>query len=181
VIKNILFLCVGNICRSPMAEGLLAHSAPHLSICSAGINALTGEPADPAAIVLMAARGIDISSHRAQPLAGWMLQDADLILTMDLLQERYIRSRYGIPAAKVRRLGLLGSKGGYDIPDPYRKGMPAFQHACSLITRGVEELSVQLAQSDHANGGIQAPSDPSPQEILPERELTALLSLTHQP
>jgi protein-tyrosine phosphatase len=61
MIDTILIVCEGNICRSPMAGGLLAHELPRARITSAGLGALVGRKADPIAIELMAERGIDIS------------------------------------------------------------------------------------------------------------------------
>lgn len=142
MIKNVLFLCVGNICRSPMAEGLFRLALPDLAVCSAGLDPLTGYPADPLSMRLMEERGIDISGHRAQPLAGWMVSEADLILTMDMAQAHYMTQRY--PAARGK-VGRLGAGGGYDIPDPYRQGLPAFRHSCELIARGVDDLVVRVA------------------------------------
>ena len=61
--NNILFICIGNICRSPIAEGLFKHAMPKKAVCSAGIGALVGEPADPLSIQLMWEHGIDIGAH----------------------------------------------------------------------------------------------------------------------
>ena len=78
--KNVLVICIGNICRSPMAEGLLQQAFPEKKIRSAGIGALIGYPADPYSVQIMEEQGIDIRSHRAQKLAGWMVSEADLIV-----------------------------------------------------------------------------------------------------
>src|SRR6266542_2985353 len=74
--ENVLIVCVGNICRSPMAEGLLrARFVGHrrARIESAGLAALEGRPADPIAVELLAERGIDISAHRARQLTPELL------------------------------------------------------------------------------------------------------------
>ena len=92
--NSILFICIGNICRSPMAEGLLKQARPDLAVLSAGINAAVGEPADPLSVALMQEHGIDISEHRARSVAGWMTNEADVILTMDVAQKRFIEIKY---------------------------------------------------------------------------------------
>ena len=143
--NSILFICIGNICRSPMAEGLLRHARPDKAILSAGISALDGEPADPLSIRLMQERGIDISAHRARRLAGWMVNDADVILTMDGRQKRFIEVEYPGSRGKVLRLCECHD---CDIPDPYHQGLAAFEHSCNLISQGVNELVVRLAQLD---------------------------------
>ena len=67
--KKILFVCTANICRSPMAQGLLEHALPQAQVRSAGLGALVGMPADAAAVRLMQERGIDISAHRATQIS----------------------------------------------------------------------------------------------------------------
>lgn len=143
--NNILFVCIGNICRSPMAEGFLKHALPDKAVLSAGINALDGAPADPLSVQLMRERGIDIGTHRARSLAAWMVSDADIILTMDGVQKRFIELNYPESKCKVFRL-CEASK--YDIPDPYRQGPVAFRHSYNLISQGVGELVVRLAHLD---------------------------------
>lgn len=148
MMRSILFICIGNICRSPMAEGLLKQSLPEKSVLSAGINALVGEPADPMSVQLMRERGIDISAHRATSLAAWMVSDADIILTMDGAQKRFIEIKYPESKSKIFRL-CENSK--CDIPDPYRQGLIAFRHSCNLISQGVDELVARLAHGGEDN------------------------------
>ena len=72
---NILVVCVGNICRSPMAEALLKQRFPNKNIDSAGVGALVGHPADPAALEIMTKQGIDITSHVAKQIdENWQEQ-----------------------------------------------------------------------------------------------------------
>lgn len=140
--NNILFVCIGNICRSPMAEGFLKHALPDKAVLSAGINALDGAPADPLSVQLMREHGIDISAHRARSLAAWMVSDSDVILTMDEWQKRFIGINYPDSICKVFR---LCEDGKCDVPDPYRQGLAAFRYACNLISLGVDELVFRLA------------------------------------
>lgn len=142
MINNVLFICVGNICRSPMAEGLFKQLLPEKLVFSAGINALIGEPADPFAVQLMRERGMDISAHRARYLATWMVCEADLILTMDQGQKYFVESKYPAIKSKVFRFGEFG---GYDIPDPYQRGMAAFRESFNLIIHGMDEMMAQIS------------------------------------
>jgi len=145
VIRNVLFVCVGNICRSPMAEGLFRQALPGREVCSAGIHAMTGSPADPTAVRLMREHGVDIGGHRAQQLARWMIGEMDLILTMDAEQKNFIERKF--PEARGR-IWRLGEYGNYDIPDPYRQGEAAFRHAYQLISQGMDELIERLSDID---------------------------------
>ena len=137
MIGNILVICIGNICRSPIAEGLLKRALPEKTVRSAGIGAMIGHPADPFAIQIMQEQGIDISAHRAQSLMTWMVSEADVILTMDLDQKRFIEQKYATSKGKVFRLGEFGQ---YDIPDPYQHNLAVFRQTYSLIAQGVDAL-----------------------------------------
>ena len=80
MIRNILTVCVGNICRSPMAEALLRTKLPDVAVASAGIAAPSGALADPLAQELMLERGIDISAHRAKRVITPSIAGSDLVL-----------------------------------------------------------------------------------------------------
>lgn len=134
MINTILVVCIGNICRSPMAEGLLKRALPEKIIWSAGIEALVGHSAAPFSVEIMQEHAIDLSAHRAQNIASWMVRQADLILTMDQFQKKHIESVYSLSKGKVFRLGKT------DIPDPYRENVEMFRRAFSLIDQGVHEL-----------------------------------------
>ncbi len=137
MINNILVICIGNICRSPMGEGLIQRAFPAKTVHSAGISAMIGHPADPFSVQIMQEQGVDISGHRARSLSTDMVSMADIILTMDLEQKRFIEQKFTTARGKVFRLGEFGQ---FDIPDPYRQEMPAFRHAYSLIAQGVDAL-----------------------------------------
>jgi len=141
--NNILVVCIGNICRSPMAEGMLKVELPNINIRSAGIGALVGKPADPTAIHLMAERGIDITGHRAQQINLTMVSQANLILVMDREQRRFIEKRYSNACGKIYQ---LGAKDNVEIPDPYRETIQRFQAAELMIETGVKFWASQIAQ-----------------------------------
>jgi protein-tyrosine phosphatase len=165
VINNVLFVCIGNICRSPMAEGLFRHALPGLQVCSAGVHAMVGAPADPIALGLMKEQGIDLGAHRAQSLSGWMVKEADLIVTMDQEQARMVANAH--PASKGKLI-RLGEAGRYDVPDPYGHGEAAFRHASGLIAWGIDELVGRIATLE-ASGVIPRhdtyPQIPAPRAL----------------
>lgn len=139
---NILLLCAGNLCRSPMAEGLMRQLLPAHELFSAGICAEAGAPADPIAVALMRQLEIDIGAHRARPLSRWMMCEADLVLTMDGRQRRFVCQRYPSAAGKVER---LGEPDDIDIPDPYQRGPEAFRQSLQLIRRAIARRMPELA------------------------------------
>jgi protein-tyrosine phosphatase len=132
--KTILVLCIGNICRSPMAAALLLHALPGMTVRSAGLDAVIGATADPTSTTLMAEAGLDISAHRGQQVNSALVSDANLVLVMDQQQKQEVLRRYPTSAGKVF---CLGEHGGVDIPDPYCQPRGSFEHALHLI-----ELSV---------------------------------------
>lgn len=138
MLDRVLTVCSGNICRSPMAEGLLrARLGPARRVASAGLQAVVGRPADPEAVALLRERGIDISSHVARQLTPELLAEFDLVLVMEDAQrvelERLARSARG----RVHRIGKFG---GFEVEDPHRRGRPAFERALALIERGVDDF-----------------------------------------
>ncbi len=139
--QHILTLCVGNICRSPIAEVLLAQQFPDKTIWSAGLDALAGNPAAPLSIEVAAAHGVDLSAHRAQQLVGWMCQRAELILVMEQGHKTQLEQQYPLVRGKVFRLGEIGK---FDIADPYRQPRDAFETAYDHIARGVADWAPRI-------------------------------------
>lgn len=137
--NNILIVCVGNICRSPMAEYLLRARLPQLSgkhISSAGIGALVGKPADETALALLEKQGLDASQHRARQVTPEMLAGADLVLAME---ERHLKRLHEIAPQIRGRAFLLGKwQNNQPVPDPYCQQRPAFEHAFQLIDQATE-------------------------------------------
>jgi protein-tyrosine phosphatase len=141
--KNILVVCLGNICRSPVAEALLKQALPDKHIRSAGLQAMVGHGADPVAAELAQAAGLDVSQHQAQQINEDLVQWADMILVMSQQQRQLLGSK--MPAALGKTL-LLGhwvrapgtrANNGLDIPDPYKKSRDVFEYVHKLMVDSV--------------------------------------------
>lgn len=140
MLERVLMVCVGNICRSPMAEGLARArlgGRPDARVESAGLGALVGEPADATAVELMRERGLDISSHRARQLTPRMMSEYDLVLVMEAKHVQAVEEMSPAMRGRVHRIGKFG---GFDVPDPYRRERAAFETALGLIERGVDDF-----------------------------------------
>ena len=147
---NILVVCTGNICRSPMAEGMLKKRLPErmagkVVISSAGTHALHGNMAQPQAIAVMRASGIDISGHRARQLTGALVRSSDLILVMERLHLRLVKVSAMLSPAKVRMITAYEAKGKpYDVPDPMGQPVTAYEDSAAIIHNCVKGVYAYL-------------------------------------
>ena len=142
MISNILVVCTGNICRSPIGEYLLKARLPNSKVLSAGTGAMIGWPADPLSVEVMMEKGIDINAHRAQQLTRPLLAGVDLVLTLDRGHSDWINSRYPEFRGKVHK--ILRWRENADVPDPHRLPRAAFDEAYTLIEGGVEDWVKRL-------------------------------------
>ena len=139
--NNILVVCVGNICRSPMAEALLKQRYPDKAVDSAGVGALVGHPADPAALEIMTERQLDITNHMAKQIDEKLAKKADIIFTMSDGQTKWIEERWPFCRGKTFKLGHWMSK---DIADPYKHEMSAFETAYQDIVESLEQWADKI-------------------------------------
>lgn len=154
--KRILVVCTGNICRSPMAAGLLRKlladkGVADVEIASAGTYALVGHPAEPLAQRVMEPLGVDISSHRASMLSPELIHWADCILVMTPEHRDVVEEIVPEAIEKVRLLGSYGPGSEPDRPilDPY--GGSTFHYRTSVVEI-VEGLSGFLAKEFDSTG-----------------------------
>jgi protein-tyrosine phosphatase len=139
--QNILIVCVGNICRSPMAEALFKQAYPEKSISSAGMEGLVGYPADRYAVECMNDVGIDISMHIARRLDVDMLIRANLVLAMTSQQVKMIEERWSFSKGKVFKICHWSDQ---NVADPYQKEKFEFIAAKKLIEEGVRDWMSHL-------------------------------------
>ena len=136
--KNILFVCIGNICRSPSAEVMMraALEGRGIHVSSAGLGALVDHGIDATAQELLVERGLDGSLHRARQVSSQILSAADLVLVME---RKHLKRISEVAPEASGKSFLLGKwEGDTEIPDPYRQQRPAFEHVYRLMAQGVE-------------------------------------------
>src|SRR3546814_20536419 len=101
--NRILLVCIGNICRSPVAEALLKQQFPDKTVSSAGLAALVGHPADNTAQEIANQDGLDLSAHRARQIKQTMFNAADPILVMESDTQRELAARYPLTRGQQHR------------------------------------------------------------------------------
>jgi protein-tyrosine phosphatase len=149
---RILFVCTGNICRSPTAEAVmrakLAAAGLDHTVDSAGIQGFhTGEPPHAPAIRAAAARGYDLLPLRARRLERSDFRRFDLLLAMDRTHLERMRR---LAVAGPGRIGLFLDHAPWleerEVPDPYYGGSTEFEHVLDLIEAGCEGLIAMLRE-----------------------------------
>jgi protein-tyrosine-phosphatase len=149
--KTILFVCTGNICRSPMAMGFLQEKLRkerlegEYRVNSAGVWGLENQPPSLHAREMMAQRGIDISDHRSHDLTSGDVEGADLILTMERGQAEAISLEFPQHAHKVHLLSEMAGR-HYDIRDPYGGLLVEYRQCAAEIERLVEEGYLRIME-----------------------------------
>lgn len=134
--KQILFVCTGNTCRSPMAEGIFNELARRWRIGgiqagSAGLAAFPGDDPAENAVRVMAEWGIDISAHRSRALTPALLEETDAVVCMTPAHRTALA-----PYFPAEGLYLLS----HGVRDPYGGDMEAYRRCADQIFDGMQEL-----------------------------------------
>lgn len=142
MINNILMVCTGNVCRSPMAEyylkDRLKNTQGSLKISSAGIHALADHHATLGAQNALKKHNIDCLQHRGRQITEEIIKQSDLILAAEKLHKYNIIGDYPFARGKIH---LMHDEMGIEIPDPYQRSDQYFDKAMTLIIEGLNEWS----------------------------------------
>lgn len=153
---KLLFVCTGNICRSPTAEGVFRHKAHALGLAdrfhaqSAGVASYhVGEPPDPRSVAAAAARGYDLRDIRARRVRPADFDDFDLILAMDSGHHRALKTM--APRDQGDKISLFLSHAASvrqrDVPDPYYGAGNHFEEVLDLIEAGADGLLDEMCRT----------------------------------
>lgn len=149
---SVLFLCMGNICRSPMAEGIFsdiaskANLADNFYLDSAGTGAWhEGDLPDPRAIKTLIGYDIDISNQRSRPINSVDFDRFDLILAMDRRNLRDLSARFSPDQLNNTHLFMQYSlQQNVDVPDPYMGSEDGFENVYRMLLEGCTSLLAKL-------------------------------------
>lgn len=156
--SSVLFVCLGNICRSPLAEGLFlshvhrAHGEGVVTADSAGTSGWhEGEPPDPGSVAVARRYGIDIQGQRSRPVRPVEDTRFDWVVAMDRRNLAWLRENLDLPEDRVvlmRRFDLEDVDP--DVPDPYGQGPEGFELVYRILDRSMPGLIDAVLASRNA-------------------------------
>jgi glycine hydroxymethyltransferase len=158
-VKNVLFVCTGNICRSPIAEGLfrrLTGNRKDIEVASAGVHAVRGQPPSVYAVEVCAEEGANISDLRSQPLTGGLVDQATHIFAMTGAHVETIQTLFPQSAEKtflLREFEEPGTTVWRDVPDPIGLGRDVYGDCARIIKNALPSVLAFVEQGELVRPG----------------------------
>jgi protein-tyrosine phosphatase len=142
-VRRVVFVCQGNICRSPFGEAVARRMG--LSTASFGLATSTGMPAFGRAIETAQAQGIDLTLHRVTAIEDFVFQSGDLLVVMEVRQARRLLKSRELPrGVQITLLGLWSEPLRPHLHDPFEHGSAYFEFCFRVIESGVKELARRI-------------------------------------
>jgi protein-tyrosine phosphatase len=164
-VQSVLFVCTGNICRSPLAEAyfrsLVEKEGRPMTVRSAGLETTPGKPADARAKAVALEHRLSLDEHATTQVHMELLDQSDLIIVMEMAQKDRIQRLYPRSKGKVVLLGRFDSVGSLEIADPYSGASEDFLSCFQQMSRCCDTLTARLGVKSRESAMSQVlPVDP---------------------
>ncbi|HSL03986.1 MAG TPA: low molecular weight protein-tyrosine-phosphatase [Nitrospiraceae bacterium] len=161
-VQSVLFVCHGNICRSPLAEAyfrsLVEKEGRHITVRSAGLETTPGKPADARAKAVALEHRLSLDEHATTQVHMELLDQSDLIVVMEIAQKDRIQRLCQKSKGKVVLLGRFDSVGPLEIADPYSGTSENFLSCFQQVSRCCKTLAARLGMKSR---------EPAISQVLP--------------
>lgn len=161
-VQSVLFVCKGNICRSPLGEvyfqSLVEKEGRQMTVRSAGLETTPGKPAHANAKAVALQHRLSLDEHATTQVHKELLDQSDLIIVMEIVQKDRIHRLYPKTKGKVVLLGRFDSVGSLEIADPYSGTSEDFHFCFQHVSRCCDNLAARL--------GVKG-SEPAMSQVLP--------------
>lgn len=145
--RNILFVCTGNTCRSPLAEGLFLYlnkHNPEWNVASAGISAIDGDYTSKETVIILQRIHLDFTQHKSQAIRDDLIEDATDIFVMTQAHLAILFANYPEHADKIHLVTEYSSK--EDVPDPIGYNQDAYEKVADILFKANCEIIRHLIQ-----------------------------------